>query len=322
MTPSTHQTLRSSHQTLRSFHQTLRCGGAILAGLLILLFALSLQFRLSAGDVAPYSVDANLPRWLLAFCGGALVALAGAHLPDRFTSPFLWLLFSTTAIGGCVAGYLVAGDTGAVCGLVIAAVLALLLIRWVPHQGYSVIIAGLALAGAGIYLASQVKVEPGAGRALTWLAAGDVGHATLFTAMIAAGALLIALLTRLASRAPLLTLGLAVGLVGPIAFVAWWIPLAESRLTRLTGMRRDLMVAFAGGVMLLTVDSAQRFFIGGYGLGLNFPLALVGTPVWLWWYSSQLSGWRNHAGKVLAVVISIFAFLFAAFAINTIQSAT
>jgi len=308
MTPSTHQILRSA--------------GAIVAGVLILLFAMSLQFRLSAGDVAPYSVDANLPRWLLAFCGGALIALAGAHLPDRYTSPFLWLLFSTTAIGGCAAGYLVAGDTGSVCGLVIAVVTALLLIRWIPHQGYTVIIAGLALAGAGIFLASQVKVEPGAGRALTWLAAGDAGHATHLTALISAAVLLVLLVFRLGSRAPLITLGIAVGLVGPVAFIAWWIPLAESRLTRLTGMRRDLMVAFAGGVMLLTVDSAQRFFIGGYGLGLNFPLALVGTPVWLWWYSSQLSGWRSHAGKVVAVVISIFAFLFAAFAINTIQSAT
>ncbi|MBM4205413.1 MAG: hypothetical protein FJ194_14885 [Gammaproteobacteria bacterium] len=305
-----------------STRQTLRTAGAILAGLLILFFAMSLQFRLSAGEVAPYSTDANLPRWLLAFCGGALIALAGAHLPYRFTSPFLWLVVSTAALGGCVAGFVIFGDSGAVFGLVIAAALAFLLTHWLPHEGFAVIIAGLALAGAGIFLASQVKVEPGAGRALTWLAAGDVGHATLLIALIAAAALLILVLTRLASRSPLITLGLGVGLVGPVAFVAWWIPLAETRLTRLEGLQRDLMVAFAGGVMLLTFDSAQRFFIGGYGFGLNFPLALVGTPVWLWWYASQRSGWRGHAGKVLAAVIAIFACLFAAFAINTIQSAT
>jgi hypothetical protein len=269
-----------------------------------------------------FAADANLPRWLLAFSAGALIALAGAHLPERYTSPFLWLLVSTLSIALCVAGYVVAGDRGAVCGLVFAAALGLPLTRWLPFQGYAVILAGFALAGIGIFLASMVKVEPGAARSLTWFAAGDVGHATGATSLAAALALLVLLLTRLPTRAPLVCLGLGVGLAGPVAFVAWWVPLAESRLTQLAGFRRDVMVAFAGGVMLLTVDAAQRWFIGGYGFGLNFPLALVGTPVWLWWYGSQRRGWRGYAGKALAVLIAILAFLFAAFATGTIQTAT
>lgn len=293
-----------------------------LLGLLVLLLATSLQFRLPLGETAPYAIDANLPRWLLGFGGGALLAIAGARLDQRWTSPFSFLALSAGAVAGCVAGFTGFGDAGAVAGLGIGALAGAALARWLPPHGVFVATAGLGLASLGLFLASRVKVEPTLGRALTWLAAGDIGHATLVLGIVASLLPVVLLLTRAIDRVPVLGLGVACGLVGPVAFISWWVPLAEARLTRLHGLPRDLMLAFAGGVIVVAVDSVQRWLIGGYGFGLNFPLALMGSPVWLWWVSSQCSGWRRYGARFIAALIAVAGVLFTAFAVDIIRSAT
>lgn len=292
-----------------------------MAGLLILAIAMSLQFRLPAGSTAAFAIDANLPRWLLGFSGGALLALAGGHMDIRTVSPLRFMLWSTGGVAGCVAGFFLFGEIGAVIGLIPGVMIGHLLARISPAHGYLPALVTLALAGIGLFLVSKVKMEPTLGRTLSYLAAGDTGQATLISGLIAV-VLVIAVLALRNLRSTWLCLGLGVGLVGPLAFISWWVPLAEHRLTRLEGRARDVMVAFAGGVIVVSADAMQRWFIGGYGLGLNFPLALVGTPVWILWMAMQSAGWKKPGGYVLAGSIAVFAILFAAFTVNTIQSAT
>ncbi len=246
-----------------------------LVGLLVLIVATRLQCRLPAGETAAWTFDANFPRWLLGFSGGALLALAGARFDKHITSPFTFLAVSTGAIAGCVAGFLNLGEIGAAGGLVLGAVVGGALACLVPPHNTFAILAGLALAGLGIYLASQVKVEPNLGRTLTWLAAGDTSHATVWFATTALLITTAIVVFRSLDRWPALGLGLGAGLIGPVAFVSWWVPLAEARLTRLNGLQRDLMLAFAGGVIVVTVDAVQRWLIGGYGL--------VSTSRLPWW---------------------------------------
>ncbi len=292
-------------------------------GLLIALTAMSLQFRLHLGEIADFAIIANAPRWLMAFAGGAFLAVAGLQLQSRFVSP-LWLLgISTAGILGAVLGFLWFGSTASWIGFLLGAALAMVVLRRLPPHSIVGALACLALAGIGIYGVSLVKAEPNIARSLAFFAAGDVGHATFAMSLIAITLLVISSIFRSSPAFGPAALGIGIGLVGPIAFVSWWVPLAEARLTRLSGTARFAMTAFAGGVVLITADAMQRWFIGGYGFGLNFPLTLVGTPVYLWWCAGLSSrGWVKGSARLLSVLIGIGAVLFSGFAIRTIQQAT
>ncbi len=302
---------------------TLRTGLWAAIGLLIALTAMSLQFRLSLGEIADFAIAANAPRWLMAFAGGAFLAVAGLQLQSRFVSP-LWLLgISTAGILGAVLGFFGFGSTGSWIGFLLSSAMAMVVLRWLPQHSILGALACLALAGIGIYGVSLVKTEPNVARSLAFFAAGDVGHATLTMSLIVIALLFISSIFRSSTAFGPAALGFGIGLVGPIAFVSWWVPLAEARLTRLSGTARFVMTAFAGGVVLITTDAMQRWFIGGYGFGLNFPLALVGTPIYLWWCAGLSNrGWVRLATRLLSVLISIGVVLFSGFAIQTIQQAT
>jgi len=302
---------------------TIRTGLWAAIGLLIALGAMSLQFRLHLGEIADFAIAASAPRWLMAFAGGAFLAVAGLQLQNRFVSP-LWLLgISTAGILGAVLGFLWFGSSGSWIGFLVSIALAVIALQKLPTHSIIGALACLALAGIGIYGVSLVKAEPNAARNLAFFAAGDVGHATLAMGLIAMALLFISSRFRSSSAFGPAALGLGIGLAGPIAFVSWWVPLAESRLTRLSGTARFVMTAFAGGVLLITADAMQRWFIGGYGFGLNFPLALVGTPIYLWWCAGLSSrGWVKVFGRLVAVLLATGAVLFSGFAIQTIQQAT
>lgn len=302
---------------------SLRVGLWAAIGLLIALTAMSLQFRLHLGEVADFAIAANAPRWLMAFAGGAFLAVAGLQLQNRFVSP-LWLLgISTAGILGAALGFLWFGSTGSWMGFLLSTALTMAALNYIPQHSVAGAIACLALAGIGIYGVSLVKAEPNVARSLAFFAAGDVGHATLAMSLIAIAMLFISSIFRSSSAFGPAALGIGIGLVGPIAFVSWWVPLAEARLTRLSGTARFVMTAFAGGVVLITADAMQRWFIGGYGFGLNFPLTLVGMPIYLWWCAGLSSRfWVKMFGRILALLIVVGAVLFSGFAIQTIQQAT
>jgi ABC-type Fe3+-siderophore transport system permease subunit len=302
---------------------TIRTGLWATIGLLIALGAMSLQFRMHLGEIADFAIAANAPRWLMGFAGGAFLAVAGLQLQNRFVSP-LWLLgISTAGILGAVLGFLWFGSTGSWIGFLVSIALAVIVLHRLPPHSILGALACLALAGIGIYGVSLVKAEPNVARSLAFFAAGDVGHATLAMSLIAMALLFISSSFRSSSAFGPAALGIGIGLVGPIAFVAWWVPLAQSRLTRLSGTTRWMMTAFAGGVVLITVDAMQRWVIGGYGFGLNFPLALVGTPIYLWWCAGLSSrAWAKVLARLLAILLATGAVLFSRFAIQTIQQAT
>ena len=310
---------------------TVRIGFWFIIGVLVLLSMMSLQFRLAPAELADFALVANGPRWLLAFVGGAFLATAGLQLQNRFVSPPRLLGISTGGIVGAASGYLgtvsaawayaalLAPWIGCLLGMVAAGVA----LHYLPRHSIMGALSCLVLAGIGIFGVSLVKAEPSAARSLAYFAAGDVGHATLANALAASVLLVAAGIFRTVPGAAPLALGVGIGLVGPVAFISWWVPLAEARLTRLAGSGQWVMVAFAGGIVLLAADALQRFAVGGYGFGLNFPLSLVGTPLYLWWCAGLSSRrWVRHTGRVLAVGIGVAALVFSAFAVRTIQQAT
>ena len=301
----------------------LRLGAWIAVGLAIAFVAMSLQFRFGLGELQDFTFDTNGPRWLLAFAAGALFGFAGRHVPARHVAPERLLAVSTGGAVGCALGWHLAGDVGAWSGLIVGMVLGHLLIRLLPPHRVVGALACLALGGAGLFAASLVKAEPNSGRLLVWWAVGDVGHATWATSLAAVLALAAVGYGRNSRAGGWLALGLAVGLVGPIAFLAWWIPLAEARIAGLSGARRSLLCMIAGGVLLLTVDAAQRFLIGGYGFGLNFPLALIGTPIYLWWCAGWLTApWARFLWRGVSVLLALAALAFSRTVVGIIQSAT
>jgi len=302
---------------------TLRTGLWAAIGLLVALTAMSLQFRLPLGEIADFAIAANAPRWLMAFAGGAFLALAGLQLQNRLVSP-VWLLgISTAGILGAVFGFFAFSGVGGWIGFLLGTVLAMVALSYLPRHSIPGALACLALAGIGILGVSMVKAEPNVARSLAFFAAGDAGHATLLMSLIAIVLLFISSLFRSSPTFGPVALGIGIGLVGPIAFISWWVPLAEARLTRLSGTARFVMTAFAGGVVLITADALQRWFIGGYGFGLNFPLTLVGAPIYLWWCAGLSDRvWAKLLGRTLAVLIALGAVLFSGFAIQTIQQAT
>ncbi len=303
---------------------TLRTGLWAAIGLLVTLLAMSLQFRLPFGAIADFAIATNAPRWLMAFAGGGFLAVAGLQLQNRLVSP-LWLLgVSTAGILGAVGGSFSFGPTGSWIGFLLGTGLAMVALNYLPRHSIPGALACLALAGLGILGVSMVKAEPSVARSLVFFAAGDTGHATLMMSLTAIVLLFISSsLFRSSQALGPVALGIGIGLVGPVAFLSWWVPLAEARFTRLAGAARLLMTAFAGGVVLITADAMQRWFIGGYGFGLNLPLALVGTPIYLWWCAGLSNQrWKKLLGRILAVLIAVGAALFSGFVIQTIQQAT
>jgi hypothetical protein len=299
----------------------LRLGAWLAVGLAIALAAMSLQFRFGLGELQDFTIDANGPRWLLAFAAGALFGCAGLQVPARYAAPEWFLAISTASAAGCVLGWQFAAAPGAWFGLAAGAVLGHLAVRMLPPHRVVAALLCLALAAAGLFAGSLVKAEPNTARLLVWWALGDVGHATWATGVIGVLALPAVWLIRDARASGWLALGLAVGLAGPIAFLAWWIPLAEARIAGLAGARRIFLCMIAGGVLLLTVDAVQRFLIGGYGFGLNFPLALIGTPIYLWWCAGRRASARRF-WRGVAVLIAVAAVLFSRTVAGIIQSAT
>ena len=279
-------------------------------GLAIAGVATTLQFRHGFADPAAFAWEANGARWVLAMSVGALLASAGCALPARATAPQTWLGFSAGAALGAAMAWRTLGPVGAVfVGPLSGILFALVADRC---RGTYVTAFTIALfAGVGVFAASLVKFDPNLGRSFAFWALGDLSHASWEAAalgMIAA----IAYLALQQRFSPYLALGIGVGLVGPLAFVAWWVPRAEERLAGLSRRSRVALCALAGGVLVMTVDAAQRFLVGGYGLGLNLPLTMLGLPFLLWW----------GRARVAAAAVALFASAFSYYAVTVIRSAT
>ena len=281
-----------------------------LVGLAIAAVATTLQFRHSFADPAAFAWAANGARWVLAMSVGALLASAGCALPARATVPQTWLGFSAgTALGAALAWRYLGPFGAAVAGPLSGVAFALAADRC--RGTYVIALTAAAFAGVGVFAASLVKFDPNLGRSLAFWALGDLSHASWEAAALG----LIAALAYLALRhrfSPYLALGVGVGLAGPLSFVAWWVPRAEDRLAGLSGRARVVLCALAGGVLVMTVDAAQRFLVGGYGLGLNLPLTMLGLPFLLWW----------GRARVAATAVALFAAAFSYYAVNIIRSAT
>ena len=292
----------------------LKFGLWCLAGLAIAALTLSLQFRGAIGDWQTVTFDANGARWLLAAAAGALLGLGGHGAPERWLHPLCWLIASTAAAAGVTVAWLWAphSSTAAFVGLSAGLAVGLLATRW--HAVFSsnsavtslvVAVFCLALAASGFYLASLNNAAPNTAQALLRWAIGGVDHAHWLAAALACvGVLVVSLRNMQLVNTPLASLALATGLVGPIAFVAWFIP---GLVQRVTPFRDDakarLLCALGGAVLLLTVDAAQRYAIGGYGQGLNLPLTLLGVPFLLWWQGGRL----RQASAVLLAAITAYA---------------
>lgn len=279
-------------------------------GIAIAVLGIGLQFRGPFAQAVDLTWSASGARWLMALAAGGLLGWAGCKLPEAATAPHRWLAVGAGAALGGALGWRWFDPAAAVIG---AALLAIAF-AWLAHRirgTYLSALACLLFTVVGFFSYSLVKFDPNIAKSLAAWGTGDTSHATWITAGIAL-IVLIATLS-LGQRAnPWLAAGVAIGLAGPLAFVAWWVPRAEARLAGLQGTQRLVLCALAGGVLVATTDAMQRYFVGGYGLGLNLPLTMFGLPFLLWW-----AGARVAAAAVLA-----FAATFSFYAVQVIQSAT
>ncbi len=279
-------------------------------GIAVAVLGISLQFRGPFAQAFDLTWSASGARWLMALAAGGLLGWAGCNLPEAAAAPHRWLAVGAGAALGGALGWRWFGPATAVIG---AALLAIVF-AWLSHRirgTYLSALACLIFTVVGFYSYSLVKFDPNVARSLAAWGTGDTSHATWITAGIAALVLIAAL--SLGRRInPWLAAGVAVGLAGPVAFVAWWVPRAEARLAGLHGNQRLVLCALAGGVLVATADAVQRYLVGGYGLGLNLPLTMFGLPFLLWWGGARLA----------AVAALIVAAAFSFYAVQVIQSAT
>ena len=280
------------------------------AGICVALLGLGLQFRAPFPEAFDLTWSASGARWLMAFAAGGLLGWAGCRLPQAASAPHRWLAAGAGAALGGALGWRWFGPAAAIAG----AALLTIAFTWAAHRirgPYLSALACLVFMVVGLFSFSLVKFDPNVARSLAAWGTGDTSHATWMTAGIASTVLIASL--SLGRRAiPWLAAGVAVGLAGPLAFVAWWAPRAQARIAGLQGEQQTLLCALAGGVLVATTDAVQRYLVGGYGLGLNLPLTMFGLPFLLWW-----SGARMAAGAALAIAAA-----FSFFAVRIIQSAT
>ncbi len=262
------------------------------------------------------------PRALAAFCGGAMLALAGAIMQRTTGNPMASpeiLGVSSGAILGVICATLMLADPTrptqiAAGGIGAFTVLALirLLARQPGFSGDRLLLIGIALGSVSSFITAVLMVsqDPRLNQLLVWLSgstyAVSAGEALLAAGLLAAGLACVPLVRRWLDLLPLgaaqaSALGMrmnasrnalfvlasvltagATMLVGPLSFAG----LMGPHLARLAGFQRAathlFASALAGGLILLVADWTGRNIIFPFQVPAGLLAALVGGPFLLY----------------------------------------
>lgn len=262
--------------------------------------------------------DLRLPRLLIAFAVGGMLALAGAWfqvlLGNPLAEPYV-LGVASSASAGAVCGLMLVPDStwamsaGAFAGAWLGIVIVLFFSRLGPNR---TLLAGVVLAAfwsAVLALLLALLSEQGLFRAFAWMM-GDVSHSDIpLAVLLAAWAIALGCGVYLSRSLDALLLGerhaealgvdvrrlrhrllllasavtaLAVTAAGTIGFVGLVMP----HLMRLLfgSLHRAVLPASAvgGGMLLVLADCAARTVIAPAELPVGILTAMIGVPVFLY----------------------------------------
>ena len=269
----------------------------LVVGVSILALAVSLgmAFRGAWAGSPELIIATNGARWIMGLSVGALLGLAGASLPIFFrdsASPPILLGVSSGAAVGCALGFMYFDLPGlALGGLAGAGLFYTVMLNMQRGTGrgmhYLTCLAMLLMLMAAVYASTLTQVAYGLPRDVTWWLLGDVGHAqwlsALLVSLLAVGMLLAAWRNVRRRWLGWLAFVTALAAAGPIAFLSWFAFCTVQSRTGAKWRSAQILAAFVGATVLLTVDSVQRAMIGPYAFGLNVPIALLGVPLYLFW---------------------------------------
>ncbi|MFQ5581023.1 MAG: FecCD family ABC transporter permease [Mariprofundaceae bacterium] len=301
-----------------------------LAVVLLVLAALVGIISLGSGDgwINPFSPQSALeqtilwelrmPRILIAFVVGGLLALAGAWfqvlLGNPLAEPYVLGVAGSSAVGAiCSVALMPASAWSMSAGAFAGAWIGIILIMAFSHLGPSrLLLAGVVLAafwGACVALLLALLPAQQLGMAFGWmmgdLSASEIpvaGLLAIWTASLACGmALSRSLDMLLLGEAHAVALGIdirrlrlmllflasavtsiAVAAAGTIGFVGLIVP----HIMRLLFGSLHRMVlpssALGGGILLMLADTGARTVIAPAELPVGVITALIGVPVFLW----------------------------------------
>lgn len=262
--------------------------------------------------------DIRLPRLLIAFTVGGLLALAGAWfqvlLGNPLAEPYVLGVAGSAAVGAVSALLLFADDTWAVSlGAFVGAWLGIAAVMMFSHLGATrLLLAGVVLAAfwaAVLMLLLALMPERGLVLAYAWMM-GDLSHSeiplpylglswivALLCGLVLAKSLDILLLGErhamalgvdvVKLRRILLLLAssvtaVAVSAAGTIGFIGLVVPHMMRLCFGSLHGRVVLSSAFTGGILLMVADTAARLVIAPAELPVGVLTAVIGVPVFLW----------------------------------------
>jgi len=296
---------------------------------LLLLSLISLGIAICAGEdwINPWHMsgmeetifwDLRLPRLLIAFSVGGLLALAGAWfqvlLGNPLAEPYVLGVAGSASVGAVTGLMLLPESTWAMSiGAFAGAWLGIAVVMAFSHLGPSrVLLAGVVLAAfwaAILALLLALLPEHGLGRAFAWMM-GDLSHSDIpVSILLVAWAIALGCGIWLSRVLDMLLLGerhaealgvdvkrlrrrlllmasavtaIAVTAAGTIGFVGLVVP----HLMRLIfgSLHRFVLPASAvgGGLLLALADTAARTVIAPAELPVGVLTAMIGVPVFLW----------------------------------------
>lgn len=285
--------------------------------LVVMVIAIGLDHR--AGWVVPLTGEWNglWPRMIMTFAVGALLGLSGALGMEKapWLSPPVVFVSVIGAAYGFAEGFELQGMVGGVAGLLIlgglGGAVAHLLNRewWFLNIMQGSLITYLILMGI-IVLVDARSAQDITLPVVNWLLA-DINVATTGLAIgIGVVAVVLTIFVALGNRDEWIrwaALAIAVGVVGPIAYITWWAPAVVRGISKDTTGSNTFMVtaALLGATTLVAIDMMQRAAFGGFAPPITLSLAMLGFPCWMlyrtWVARRALPLWHSALEIIVAL---------------------
>ena len=287
--------------------------------------AAGLQFR------APWSLpvlDSTILRPTTALLAGGLLGIGALRLgASGWLSPYAVLAMSAASALAAALVYPFGLPAAVVAALVAGAAAGFVTARLdaaSPGRAIATAALMLALIGVAVAVEAMVRGDPASGRDLSLFLLGDLSLPPGRFAIFGLAAVLIVgmAIARSSDLVAAIALAVAVGAVGPIAFVGWWAARAVRAVGYTSGSSAVASAAVTGGAALLAIDSVQRYLIGGYSFAVNVAVSLVAVPVWLWCLAGDAAGRSRLVLRIIAIALGAVTTVVAVAFTQTIRSAT
>ncbi len=302
--------------------------GAVLVALCAIIFGLLSSYRVESFDAA-FVWQVSAPRVLVAFTAGMAFSVFGATVENQeigqnnkhgllhtmayglLMAAVFGLLLAHLAGWGIFAGF----GLSAMLMLVVGVLSKLLYNDSVFSTLLLAILLALAFALNVLNFAAASASPDILGAVSKW-ALGDITYsAPQSIAGFVLASILVALVVqgRSGGWAPMVLLGVGLGMAGPILFVGWLVPTILRYMNSQQSKQSLLLCsALLGGSLIVLMDTAPSLLLGGYAPPLSVPVALLSIPFLLWWNhqrlaSAALSGWHSklEAVAIIAAILSV-----------------